>query len=382
MPSFFKSLKAERKKLNMKIIISENEKGLLFKKGRFAGVLEPGKYICLKDRKVEKFSLDFPVVSELSSPDVLLSDPRFNTCVTVYDVPDGHIALEFVNGHFVRCYQSGRYIFFNSYSEREMRIEDVSIPKPVEYIPKYNIPTGYYTKFEVAQHEKGSLYFDGAFERILEPGVYYFWNGPVHIECRITDMRLIRMDIIGQEMLTLDKVSVRVNFSLNYRITDCVKVFSEVESFEKQIHLISQLALREHIGSVRLDELLENKLKLSEFVLSKLREKEKELYIEITDAGVRDIILPGEIRDIMNTVIAAEKRAQASLITRREEVASTRSLLNTARLMEENQTLYRLKEMEYLERIFGNVSSLSLSGGAEALLTRLGELISPAIKNT
>ena len=58
--------------------------------------------------------------------------------------------------------------------------------------------------------------------------------------------------------------------------------------------------------------------------------------MEIIDAGVKDIILPGEIRDIMNTVLIAEKRAQANVITRREEVASTRSLLNTAKLMEEN----------------------------------------------
>ena len=65
---------------------------------------------------------------------------------------------------------------------------------------------------------------------------------------------------------------------------------------------------------------------------------------------MKDIILPGEIRDIMNTVLVAEKRAQANVVTRREEVASTRSLLNTARLMEENPTLYKLKELEYIEK--------------------------------
>ena len=188
-------------------------------------------------------------------------------------------------------------------------------------------------------------------------------------------MRLTRMDISGQEILTLDKVTVRVNFALNYRITDCVKVVSEVGCLEDQLHLNAQLALRDYIGSVKLDEMLENKNKISEYVLSRLKEKERELYVEITEAGVRDIILPGEIRDIMNTVLAAEKRAQAALITRREEVASTRSLLNTARLMDENETLYKLKELEYIERIFGNVSSLSLSGG-EDILSKLSQLVS------
>ena len=76
----------------------------------------------------------------------------------------------------------------------------------------------------------------------------------------------------------------------------------------------------------------------------------------------------------MNTVLVAEKRAQASVIARREEVASTRSLLNTAKLMEENQTLYRLKELEYVERICANVGNISLNGNGD-LLAQLGKLL-------
>ena len=95
--------------------------------------------------------------------------------------------------------------------------------------------------------------------------------------------------------------------------------------------------------------------------------------MELGNVGIKDIILPGEIRTIMNTVLIAEKQAQANVITRREEVASTRSLLNTARLMEENKILYRLKEMEYLEKICEKVGSISLSGG-NGILGQLAEL--------
>ena len=87
----------------------------------------------------------------------------------------------------------------------------------------------------------------------------------------------------------------------------------------------------------------------------------------VYQTGVKDIILPGEIREIMNTVLVAEKRAQANVITRREEVASTRSLLNTAKLMDENQTLYKLKELEYVERICENVGNISLNGNGNIL---------------
>ena len=108
--------------------------------------------------------------------------------------------------------------------------------------------------------------------------------------------------------------------------------------------------------------------------LARLKEKEQRFFVEITDGGIKDIILPGEIRQIMNAVLVAEKQAQANVITRREEVASTRSLLNTAKLMDENRTLYRLKELELIERICGNVGSINLSGSGD-LLTQLTALL-------
>ncbi len=56
-----------------------------------------------------------------------------------------------------------------------------------------------------------------------------------------------------------------------------------------------------------------------------MKANEEEYCVEIVNAGIKDIILPGEIRDIMNTVLVAEKKAQANVIMRREEVASTRT---------------------------------------------------------
>ena len=115
---------------------------------------------------------------------------------------------------------------------------------------------------------------------------------------------------------------------------------------------------------------------MSKYLLDTLKEKGKELYLSINEASVKDIILPGEIRDIMNTVLVAEKRAQANVITRREEVASTRSLLNTARLMDENATLYKLKELEYVERICEKVGNININGGSDELSQLTGMLSS------
>jgi regulator of protease activity HflC (stomatin/prohibitin superfamily) len=134
-----------------------------------------------------------------------------------------------------------------------------------------------------------------------------------------------------------------------------------------------QMIVRELIGQKRFDEILDEKEQFSDRILDLLKQKQDTLGVAFSSAGIKDIILPGDVREIMNRVLIAEKSAQANVITRREEVASTRSLLNTAKLMEENKTLYKLKELEYLEKICDKVGSISVSGGD--LLGQLREIV-------
>jgi regulator of protease activity HflC (stomatin/prohibitin superfamily) len=93
------------------------------------------------------------------------------------------------------------------------------------------------------------------------------------------------------------------------------------------------------------------------------------------NCGIRDVILTGEMKEIMNQVLVAQKRAQANIITRREETASTRSLLNTAKLMEENDMLYKLKEMEYVEKIADKIGEITVAGNGN-IVTQLKEIFS------
>lgn len=112
-----------------------------------------------------------------------------------------------------------------------------------------------------------------------------------------------------------------------------------------------------------MDELLQSKEKVGDFVLAYLESKAESLGVAVSQAGIRDIILPGEVKDIMNQVLIAEKQAQANAIVRREETAATRNMLNTAKLMEENQILLKLKEMEYVEKIASKIGEIKLSNG-------------------
>lgn len=360
-----------------KIIINENQRGFLFKNGKYVKMLTAGKYYASKNSEIEVVCLDEPIRSVNCSLETILHDEAVLENVSVVEVNDMELALHFVNGNFSSVLKQGKHAFWSCVNKHEYTIVDISDPEVSENVPEYvfsKIPSAYYTKIEVAEYQKARLYFNSKFVKILEAGIYYFWKNGVKIDVSYVDTRLTQMDITGQEILTQDKVSLRINFVCNYRVTDCVKVLTEIDDFAEQIHVAAQLALREYVGKYKLDEILENKSGMSEFVLLKLKDKENELYVEIVDAGVKDIILPGEIREIMNTVLIAEKRAQANVITRREEVASTRSLLNTAKLMDENQTLYKLKELEYIERICENVGNINLNGNGDVLSQLTGIL--------
>lgn len=353
-----------------KMIINESQRGFLFKHGRYAGLLGAGRYYLYGDREIELSPLDAPISCTRCALDTLLADPKLAAQTTVVEVGDEELVLHYVNGRFSSILRRGKHAFWSVIDRHEFQKVDISSPEVDASVPTYifaKLPTTFYTKVEVAEYQKARLYFDRRLVRVLDAGTYYFWKTAVQVDVGFVDTRLTRMDITGQEILTADKVALRISLVCNYRVTDPVRILTEIDDFAEQIHVAAQLALREYVGQYKLDEILENKAQMSKFVSERLRARQNELFVEITDAGVKDIILPGEIREIMNTVLIAEKRAQANVITRREEVASTRSLLNTAKLMDENRTLYKLKELEYVERICENVGNISLNGNGDLL---------------
>ncbi len=368
----------------MKTVITEKQRGLKFKNGKFVKMLAPGKYITFGDDIIEVLDLEQSIRTPFCTLNVLLGNEELFNAVTTVEVSDDSLALHYVDGKFAGVLKAGKYAFWKAFGEHKFTFADISTPNVADDIPEYifsKIPSSYYTRAEVEEYQKARLYFDGKLVGILDAGTYYFWKNEVRVKVEIVDTRLIQINIAGQELLTQDKVTLRLNFVCNYKIADIIRIASEIDDYEEQLHVAAQLALREYVGKYKLDEILENKQAISEAVFERLKAKEKELFITVYSADVKDIILPGEIREIMNTVLVAEKKAQANVITRREEVASTRSLLNTAKLMEENPTLYRLKELEYVERICENVGNINVTGSGD-LLTQLGNILrgTPAVK--
>lgn len=366
----------------MAVTIEQDQIGILYREGKYERFLLPGKHALpifgAKVLELHKLALEFKPAKGLA---LLLKDAKLAELLDVIDVADHQIALHFVDGHFQKVLKPGKTAFWNILQKNTFELIDFSVadisPNIHASILAHAEFTPYLLAINLASFQKGLLFFNGKFQRVLEPGKYYFWNGPTRVTAETIDMRQQQLDMAGQEIMTHDKVTLRLNFVCLYRIADPLAVFQNIKEYEKQLYIQLQLILREYVGMLKLDELLEKKEEIGQFILEKLKKNAGSWGLEFLGAGVKDVILPGEIKDILNKVIEAEKRAQANVITRREETASTRSLLNTVKLMEDNPLLVKLKEWEQIETIAAKISSISVSSSAD-LLQQLGKLLTPA----
>jgi regulator of protease activity HflC (stomatin/prohibitin superfamily) len=188
---------------------------------------------------------------------------------------------------------------------------------------------------------------------------------------KLVDTRWTVHDVAGQEVLTADRVTTRVNIAAAYRVTDPVKAASTVSDFVVALHQALQFAFRKTLGTRSLDQLLAEKVSVDAEAADKVRAEMAQIGIEVGEIALKDVILPGEMREILNRVVAVSKEAEANVIRRREETAATRALLNTARVMAENPVMLPLKA---LDAIAGKVERLTVHNGTGGLMNDLVRL--------
>jgi regulator of protease activity HflC (stomatin/prohibitin superfamily) len=362
-----------------RVSVNPDQKALVYKNGKLLDVLSAGKYWKRSNLEFEYLNATQPFHSKYDV-DSLIANPIMANLLDVVEVKDSELAFQYLNGNFNQVLGRGRYAYWKGVKNYSYNVYDtsslelpVTINKKLLTLPAILNQIRVYT---VEAYEKGLLYLDGQFSKIVEPGIYQYWKNEVVVQLYKADLRVQQMEVSGQEILTKDKANIRINFYADYQIVDITKALMETKDSTKQFYTLMQLALREYIGRYTLDELLANKDEAKVYVIDAIAEKAAAMGIAIQNCGIRDIILPGDVKEIMNQVLVAEKKAQANVIMRREETASTRSLLNTAKLMEDNEMLYKLKEMEYVEKIAENISNITLSGGGQ-IVDQLKSIFAP-----
>ena len=368
------------------ITVKDGERAILSRHGRFERVLGPGRHRLFDPLR----SLTAEVVNVVNgeiTPDryAALSAARPAVAAEHFAVVEtgaGEVAIVSLDGrptHLLAPWS--KRVFWTAVTR--VTVERVDVAQEARVAERHlrmldRARTTYVTETVVEPHEAGLLTLDGRFVERLAPGRHAFWTVDRKVEVRRVDLRPQPLEVTAQEMLTKDRVALRVTLTAFRRIADPVTAASVTGDVDGWLYRLVQFAIREAIAGRTLDDALSAKEALNEELRAVVSAKVAGSGVEVTELGVKDVILPGEIRELVNKVVEAERTAKANLIRRQEETAATRSLLNTAKVMEENPLLLRLKELESLEKLVEKVGRIDLhagdTGGFDALLTKLVRL--------
>jgi regulator of protease activity HflC (stomatin/prohibitin superfamily) len=360
--------------------VARYERAFLFRDRDFVRVLGPGWYFYadpLFRLRVEIEDVTGPRI-ETERLELIVKSGALGDEALVVDLADGQRALVFVDGRLERVLVPGLYAFWKVIKDVRVEILDATrVRVSTSALAKLLTIPGSAALLDLVDVEAGAvgLYFlNGVLQEALPPGRYAFWKGEGRVEVRKVDLREQVLDVGGQEIMTSDKVTLRLNAVLTYRVQDAEKAVAFTADYAQLVYREVQLALRAVVGTRTLDAILNEKDRVSAELASMVKEPLAAVGLALGAIGIRDVILPGDMKELLNKVTEAAKAAEANLITRREEVAALRSQLNAARLIESNPTLMRLRELEVLEKV-AEKAKLSVVLGDGGLTEKVVKLL-------
>jgi len=371
----------------VKFIVRKHERALLFRDGDFVKFLEPGVYryaTLVHNYAVERFDITEPLFGHRLQDFLIEKYPRqVERYFDIVATNENEIAVIYHNDRIsLVMAPATRHLFTKGV--HKIRVERFEIVEALDVderlakrlhagddpMLKAIADKAIYSRI-VPEGHVGLLYVDGELTRSLAPGFHAFFAVERGVSVELFDTRVQTLEVSGQEILTKDKVSLRINLTATYQLTDVEKAVRAVKDPLDHLYKEVQFGLRGAVGTRTLDALLEDKTVIDESVAAHLKEHFEAIGITVKSVGVKDIILPGDMKDLLGKVVEAEKAAQANVIRRREETNATRSLLNTAKVMETNAVALRLKELETLEKITDKIGNISVYGGLDSVLNDL-----------
>jgi len=372
------------------IVVKDDERAFLSRNGKFERLLAPGRFsefdpldrLSAEVVKVVRAELpaDKALLMEKTQPEV--ADENFEivqagpteVAIVSFDGEPKHLVLP-----------NKTRAFWKTLTAVELEIIDTGAELRVakRHLDKLDATrSGNVLVVAVIEaHEAGLLFVDGELKERLRPGRHAFWQVGRTVRIAKMDLRPQPLEVTAQEILTKDRVGIRVTLTAFTKIVDPEKAALAAGDVNATLYRLVQFAIREAVASRTLDDILAARDTIDQEVRAYVTSRAEALGVEVGEIGVKDVILPGDVRELLNKVVEAERVAKANLIRRQEETAATRSLLNTSKLMENNPLLLRLKELEALEKLVEKVGRIDLhagsgSGGLDALLSnlyRLGE---------
>ena len=370
-----------------KIVVKDDERAFLVRDGRFERLLGPGRFVALDYGRRLTAEVVKVARAEIAADKALLFAKAHPAVAAehfeIVQVGANEVAIVSLDGepkHLVM--PNTTRAFWKAVTKVDVERIDAGTEMRVakrhlDRIDLARMPLVVHAVVEA--HEAGLLFVDGKLIERLPAGRHAFWAVGRTVKIQKVDARPTPLEVTAQEILTKDRVGIRVTLTAFTRVVDPEKAALATADVPATLYRLIQFAIREAVATRTLDEILAARDTIDQEVRAFVSERARGLGAEVGEISVKDVILPGDVRELLNKVVEAERVAKANLIRRQEEKAATRSLLNTSKLMEDNPLLLRLKELEALEKLVEKVGRIDLhagsgAGGFEALLKNLYSL--------
>ena len=362
----------------MRIQIALNERAFVHVNGEPVRYLGPGRHWVFEPfAKVDVIRKNTDeIVAELRAEQLALVPAED---IRVLELGENERALVSLRGRPIHWLGVGEHLVWRV--DRRTVKDAAGVPKVVEAVQvetfdtsaveakplrddvKALVPASDYVEVRAPENTVALRFVDGVLDAVLPPGRHAAWTTARKVTFTVIDLRERLLHVNGQEVMTKDRVTLRLNLSATYKVVDPRRVATVAREPDDILYLAVQFAAREAVATRSLDELLASREAIGGTIGPEVAKRAADVGLEVVAFGVKDVILPGEMKTLLNRVIEAQKEAEANVILRREETAAVRSMANTAKVLADNPTLIRLKELEAYKELAGKVGQIHLVVG-------------------
>ncbi len=249
-----------------RVVIGDGERGLLYRNRRFERVLVPGVY-----RLWDAFGALEVRSIDIARPDFIGKDADMlierlggdlERTFVLADIGVDEVGLVSKSGKLEDVLAPGvRKLYWKglvSVAIGKVALgESLQVPEAVaKRLRQLGVLETAALAVTVPVESAGLLFIDGKLVRRLEPGAYAFWNFQKNVSAEVIELRVQSVEVSGQELLTKDKVSLRVNLAASIRVSDPVAVRTKVAKYSDYLYRELQYGLRKAVSAKTLDELL------------------------------------------------------------------------------------------------------------------------------
>jgi regulator of protease activity HflC (stomatin/prohibitin superfamily) len=340
-------------------IIQEGQRALVYENGVLARFLGPGKH------RVRRWFTEVDVRHVPAAQRVTELQPGMERVLPAEDarmleVATHEIGLLSFRGKPLQVVGPGEWVLWQFAGRVDAQLVDLRSLHANVPSRFWALAGGFVRTQVVRPWQRAVVFADGDIAEVLSEGSYALSTYDRSLEVIMLDMREQELQVVGQELITADKATLRLNVLFKYRIDEPVASVKGTTSLHDALYAEVQLAARTAVAGVTVDQLLEKRVELAAAMVADVAERVSAWGVRAVRLDIKDVVLPGDMKLLLNQVIEAEKRAAAQNILRREETAATRSLANTAKLLQSNPVLLRLKELELYKEMAERIPNLSV----------------------